>query len=221
MKLFGYIGRKAVRTSTLATQLQHYSPYTAPHTANPVSLEPAQALENLAYLQNNKAQRLDTLHELLTLHGIAIKPALQGEPYEPMVESLYRWAQQEWPQAAAPAVAQRAMWRETTRQDNEIIYSLVMDCAIALGELVIHHRPDFSWAVDLDPQNIKDQMPSAHRVVLQAPSLSHPGQHVLIDWEELTVAMLLNPTSAANRVINLWQRVCAEAISGATQGQHV
>ena len=221
MKWFGNKGSKHAKASELATQLAHYPAYIAPHTANHVSLSNAQALENLAYLHNNKAQRLNAFQSLLILHDINIKPILQGDHYDPIVESLYRWAQQEWAQAAPSSVATRSAWRNTNRQDEQIIYSLVMDCAIALGELIILHRPDFSWAVDLDPQNVKDQMPSAHRVVLQAPSLLYPEQTVLIDCEELAVAMLLNPTSAANRAINLWQRVCAEAISGATQGKQV
>ena len=41
-------------------------------------------------------------------------------------------------------------------------------------------------------------------MVLRALSLLHPEQTVLIDCEELAVAMLLSPTAAANHAINLW-----------------
>lgn len=205
----------------LSALLREYSAYKAPHVGNHLMLSDVQAQENLAYLQASKAMRLDTLQSLLTHYEIALLPAVTEGDHRPVIDATYRWAQREWAASVPAQIAHRSVWRTTHRHAEQIIYSLVMDCAIALGEIVIRHRPAFAWAVDLNPQNIKEQMPSANRVILQAPSVLHPGQQVIIDWEELVVSLLLKPQSAANQAINLWQRVCDEAISGATQGEGV
>ena len=209
------------KANTLTKALTDYPPYIAPHTGDYRSLTNAQALENLDFFEANKHQRLDALHTLVGQHGIELKPSLYNGQHQPMIDALYQWAQSEWLTAVSNDVANRSVWRDTHRQAEQIIYSVAMDTAIALGEIVKHHRPAFAWAIDLDPDNINDGMSSARRVVLQAPSLLHTGQSVSVDWEELVIAILIKPQSAANRAINLWGRVCDEAISGATQGEHV
>ncbi len=157
----------------------------------------------------------------MQLYQIELSPALNGGDYNSVINELYQCAQNEWPSAIKHPIPTRSVWRQTNRCADEIIYSVIMDRAIFLGEIVIHHRPAFTWVVDLDPDNFYDQMASARRIVLQASSLLHPGKNVIVDWEELSVAMLIYSQSASNRAINLWQRACSEAISGVTQGQKI
>ncbi len=60
----------------------------------------------------------------------------------------------------------------TIRQAGEILYSVVMHCAIALGDIVINQRLVYQWGLDLDPENCEDQMASARRVVYLSPGQS-------------------------------------------------
>ncbi len=209
MKWFG----RAKNSSGLAASLAEYPAYDVPHSSTHLTLSDAQALENFEYFQSHKQQRIASLHALLVRVGIDLKPALNGADYTTSVEALYQWAQNEWAPAINSELATRAVWRTTHRSAEHIIYSVVMDCAIALGEIVIARRPEYTWAVDLHPDNIKDQMPSARRTVLSAISTTHPEQPILIDWEAIAVAMVIKPQSAANRAINLWLRVCDEAVN--------
>lgn len=217
MKWFG----RSRKSSSLASRLADYPAYAAPHTGDHLAFSDAQALENLDYLKHHRSERIRCLQQLLGEYAIDLTPVLEGGEYRSLIEALYAWAQREWPQAVDSQIATRAIWRQTDRQDKQIIYSLIMDCAIVLGDIIAARRSAFEWDVDLDPVNIRDEMPTARRVVLKAPSLLHPAQSVIIDCEQIVAAILIKPQSAANRAINLWLRVCDEAVSGATQGESV
>ncbi len=212
---------RSKQASQLARLLDSYKPYVAPHVLGNHLLSEAQAADNLQYLLDNKNDRLKQLSALLAEFDITLTTNAAESEVEPLIEQLYRWAREHWPATISPKLATTKAWRTTDRQNDQIIYSVIMDTAIALGDMTIQQRPTFAWALDLDPVNIKDQMASAKRPVLQAKSISHPDTMALVDWEEVAVTQLIDHDMVAYKALNQWQQVYENAVSGLVEGSWV
>jgi hypothetical protein len=187
----------------------------APHVGPPRRWTDAQAHENLAHLMSHKPERLAGLARFLDPVGIDIRPALDGGPWEPTVQALHQWANAQWPALHDPRHASTAHWLASLRQGEDIVYSLLLDVALLLGELVVQRHPGFRWDLDLDPQNGRDDMTSYRRVVLLqgAPASSLP--QVELDVEAVVVAHYQRPTSSVNWLRNEWAALVSDAVSGA------
>jgi hypothetical protein len=207
-------GGSARSASSLAQQLSRYRPYEAPYAGPATEWTLAQAEANLQYLLQHRTERLEVLSALLTGFGIQTTPALTGDDPGAFVDSLHRWANAEWPALHEPRLATRERWLRSSRRGTEIVYSLLMDVAILLGELIVRRRPTIAWALDLDETNGRDGMTSFRRPVL-VTRRQGDGMQVEIDVEEIVVTRYLQPRSPGLTHLNGWKQLVADSTAGA------
>jgi hypothetical protein len=200
--------------ASLAQRLKAYPAFNAPHAGPATEWTQAQAEANLAYLVAHRDERLQALGGLLAVYGIDPAPALEGRDPGPLLDALHAWAKENWPALHDPKLATRERWQRTSRRGDEIVYALLMDVAILLGELIVRQRPDFRWALDVDDENARDGMTSYHRPVLIAHRQGDGGQ-VELDIEEIVVSRYLQPRNPALVLLNGWKQVVTDAVTGA------
>jgi hypothetical protein len=198
----------------LVQQLSIYPPYRAPFAGPADRLSDGQAAANLQYLLEHREERLRILGGLLGEHGIDVHAGMQAQDIDPMLAELRQWAKAQWPEAYTPAIAKRANWHMTSRDGDEIIYSLLMDVAILLGELVIARRSHFSWQVDLNRIPGKDQMTSYKRVVVGIPRSEVFPAPIVLDVEDTVVSEYLNVRSPLFGRFDDLTRSVSEAVKG-------
>jgi hypothetical protein len=160
--------------------LRAYPPYDAPFRGPPSALTVEQAEANLQYLLTHNEQRLRDFSRFLGGVGVDVTDALNGGDVGPPLDTLHGWTKREFPKIHNPRIAKRSVWLASARTGPEIVYSLLMDIALLLGALVIARRPDFRWALDLDPDNVADGMDTVKRPVVQVPK-AEPFPAPIID----------------------------------------
>jgi len=210
-----------------------YPVYAAPHPyrrdGQMLSLDQAQA--NLDYLLAMRPERLRIVAECLRAEaGVDARAALAGADPGPLLAGLHGWAQQALPalRRAASGLARPEVWLASERRGPEIVYSLLMDLALLLAELILLSRPAFQWALDLDEGNLLDGMDSPRRPLLQwAPMLGATGATgatgsataaappVQIDIESIVVGRFFHPETAEYTVMDGWAVLVKDASSGA------
>ena len=212
-----WIGKRPTE-SPLALRLRDYSPYDAPFVGYGAQITIEQAQANLAHFERVLPQRLECVAGLLReLAGIDTAPALAAprEQGAPLTEALHRWAIEQWPALrAAPPAAGLQAWLTSPRRGDDIVYSLLLDIAMLLGELIHRGNPDWRWALDLDPTNLRDDMVSARRVVLLADPVGEMRVPFLIDVEDVVVHGFLHASDPAQQWLNPWRRLVDEGIRG-------
>jgi hypothetical protein len=200
---------------SLARQLRDYPAYAAPHAGPAATLTPPDAQRNLEYLLAQRDARLLALGNLLAPWGIDIAAPLAGADPRPLLDALHRWAGEQWPALHEPALATRERWLRSSRGGAEIVYSMLMDLAILLGELIVRRRATYRWAIDLDEVNGRDAMTSYLRPVLEVPRSGDMPSPVILDVEEIVVSRYLRPNDPGLKLMNLWARLVGEAVAGA------
>jgi hypothetical protein len=204
--------------SRLARRLRSYPAYTAPHAGPPSGWTREQAQDNLQYLLDHRDQRLATLSALLQHEGIQVQPALAGGDAAALLAALQRWALEQWPLIRKPHLTHRDAWLRSTRAGDDIAYSMLMDLAILLGELIVRRRPSIHWGLDLDEINGRDGMVSFMRPVLLAP---RPGlAPEPLDVEAIVVGRLRNIDSPTEALVDNWAQLFNQAVSGAYERVH-
>ncbi|HUG23537.1 hypothetical protein [Piscinibacter sp.] len=198
----------------LAAHLRDYPPYAAPHAGPPTRWTLEQAHENLAYLLQHRDQRLQVLGELLAAEGIEVGRARDDGDWLPLVDALHHWANARWPALHEPDIVTEATWLRSTRCDGEIAFSMLMDVALLLGELIIRRHPGYRWDLDLDEVNGRDGMRSYLRPVLLLPAHGAMPSAVVLDLEDIVVSRYLHPEYKANKLLNTWAQVVEDAVSG-------
>jgi hypothetical protein len=199
----------------LSRRLRDYPPYVAPHPGPGDGLTAEQAQENLAYLLGQREHRLQALHRLLNGYGIDISPALAGADPRPLLNELHAWANTYWPDLSGRRRRTLSSWLSSSRQGDEIAYSMLMDIAILMGELIRQRRPGFQWVVDSDEANGRDGMVSYRRPVLKMPQSAAMPVPSFLDLEDIVVGRFLQPDDPTQRLLNGWARLFDEAVSGA------
>jgi hypothetical protein len=210
---FDGLRRKRSAVSRLAQQLQSYPAYAAPHAGPPSGWTLEQAQRNLQYLLDHLEQRLAAIGSLLRCEGIDVQPALAGGDAAPLLLALQRWALEQWPSIRRPHLTSRDAWLRSTRAGDDIAYSMLMDLAILLGELIVRRRPTIGWGLDLDEVNGRDGMVSFLRPVLLAPR--HGLAPEPLDVEAIVVGRLRNIESPSEALVDNWAQVVHDAVSGA------
>lgn len=195
--------------------LAAYPPYEAPFRGPSSALTLGQAEANLQYLLAHHEQRLRDLTRFLRGAGVDITGALNGGDVGPPLESLHAWMKREFPKNHDSHIAKRSVWLASARTGPEIVYSLLMDIALLLGALVIARRPDYRWALDLDPDNVADEMDTVKRPVVQIPKTEPFPAPIILDFEAIVVGQYLNARSPVFGLTNDLGRVVRDAISGA------
>jgi hypothetical protein len=199
--------------SRLAQQLQSYPAYAAPHVGPPSGWTLEQAQLNLQYLLDHREQRLAAIGALLQREGIDVQPALAGGDAAPLLSALQRWALEQWLSIRRPDLISRDAWLRTTRAGDDIAYSMLMDLAILLGELIVRRRPSIRWGLDLDEVNGRDGMVTFLRPVLLAPRQGLAPEP--LDVEAIVVGRLRNIDSPTEALVDNWAQVVNDAVSGA------
>jgi hypothetical protein len=176
-------------------------------------LEQAQA--NLGYLLAHREARLSHLTRFLSGFNVEVAAALRGGPFEAPLNALHEWTKQEFPRIYDPQLAKREVWVESSRTGAEIVYSLMMDIALLLGELVVTRRQEYSWSLDLDPDNEADQMTSHKRAVVQLPKGEPFPAPIIFDFEAIVVSHFFNVSFPDFGLIDMPGQQVRDAISGA------
>ena len=153
-----------------ADWLDGYPVYDAPHVGVGRTLSEVQANENLDYLLTNRSERKQALSTLLERFNIDMVGGFSNESPDKLIQELYDWCSAHW-STYRNDNHPRQQWLKSSRRGEDLIYSLAMDVAIVLGDLLIQHRPAYGWGVDVDPDNIL--MESFRRCVVMAPMVSH------------------------------------------------
>jgi len=208
-------GRGPAAGGSSLAALGDYPPYHAPHIGPPTSWSLDQAQENLAHLVANRASRLVILGDWLRRHaGIDAGPALAGGDPRPLLDALHRWSNACWPAWHQPAIASEAIWLRSSRDGDERVYSLLLDVALLLGELVLQRNAKYQWALDLDPINERDGMASWRRAVLLLPAYGDMPGPIDLDLEHQVVGRYLRPDHVMNQIHNGWAETVMDAIEG-------
>lgn len=207
--------REARPGDRLAARLRAYPPYSAPHAGHGMALSPDQAAENLAYFEQVLPQRLQQVSALLLeVAGIDTRPALADPSAHAaaLADELQRWALAQWP--ALPAEGGLARWLDSRRSGEHIVFSMLLDLAILLGESVRRGNPDWHWGLDLDAKNLADDMPSARRIVLLADPVGTHTTPFVLDVEDIVVHRFLHADDPAQRLLNPLRRLVEEGLRG-------
>lgn len=200
-----------------ADWLKDYPVYAAPHVGLGVNLSEEQAYENLDYLLVNKSMRLDALSKVLKHANIDFNASYNSDSPIKLIDELYQWCGKHW-ESYIRNDRTRDQWLKSNRAQKELIYSVAMDTAIALGELTIQHRPSYAWGVDIDQGNIL--MTTWRRCVVMAPIQGY--DHMAIaDVEHAVVERLINPSNSKWQWENQWQKYLHDYINGAHEGAHL
>lgn len=195
--------------------LEAYPPYEAPFRGPPSALTLEQAEANLQYLLTHNEQRLRDLSRFLSGVGVDVTAALNGDEVGPPLDALHAWTKRDFPKIYDQRIAKRSVWLASTRTGPEIVYSLLMDIALLLGALVIARRPDYRWALDLDPDNVADGMQSVKRPVVQIPKAEPFPAPIILDFEAIVVGdCYLRTRSPIFGLTNDLGRVVKDTISG-------
>jgi hypothetical protein len=127
----------------------------------------------LARLRATKTRRLASFGQLLRRWGIELDAGLRGDSPLALCRSLDHWVARAWPPLADRAeVAEPARWlARAWAPSDRLIYTLVLDVGLALGELLRRHRPALAWGVDDFEDHLARADESAGRVVLLDPTL--------------------------------------------------
>lgn len=214
--LHAWFGKRGP-ASDLARRLRDYPPYDAPHAGRGRQLSDPQARANLAHFEQVLPLRLRAIAGLLREHArievdaALAAPAAQGPA---LTDALHRWAAEHWPalQAGQPATLER--WLQSRRDGSDIVFSMLLDVAILLGELVRRGNPDWHWGLDLDGESLADGMVSARRVVLLADPVGQMPRPFVLDTEDIVVHRFLHPDDPSQRLLNPFRRLVEEGLRG-------
>ena len=194
--------------------INSYPVYDAPHVGVGRTLSELQARENLDYLLTNKSVRIDALSTVLQTFNIDLVAGFANESPGELISQLYNWSEEHWATYGSKEHT-RQDWLKSSRRGGGLIYSVAMDTAIVLGDLLIQYRPSYSWGVDLDSENLT--MASFRRCVVMAPMLTH--DHMAIaDVEQAVAERIFDANKPHWRWENQWQRMLDGYLSGAHEG---
>lgn len=196
--------------------LSGYPVYEQPFTAAACKLTGAQADANFEYFAAHKDLRINALSSLLTGFDIDIHAGLSSASPDTLVTQLYQWSGEHWPQYFDKGIHSNKHWIASTRQDANLIYSLITDTAIVIGELIIKQRPTYSWNLDRDADN--KLMASYNRVVLTARWLPEPDKLIVVDVEAEIAKRFLDANYIRQKRDALWLKLVKECVSGGAEG---
>lgn len=116
-------------------------------------ITPEQGQANLDYLLANKQVRIEIFAGLLTHFDIDVHAGLEAADPQPFLDQLHTWVYTQWPSLYSKKLAEPQRWWGSAKHGEDIVYSLIMDMAIVLGELVIYHHPEFHWDLNRNPKD--------------------------------------------------------------------
>lgn len=218
------IHKKGAARSPLQDRLRTYPPYEAPGTGPATALSEAQVRANLAYLLAHRTQRIEALASLVRadadLDLVALLEGPAGPQVDELTHRLFEWAKARWPALPKPRPFP-CVWEITQRSHDEgLIYAMLMDVAIVLGECVVRKAPDWRWDVDLLADRQLRELTTSGRVVLMADPVGQATEPYIVDVESAVFSLYKDAGNEALTALNEWQDLVCEAISGAHQAWH-
>ena len=203
----------------LLQRLQSYPAIQLPHTGEAIELKPDAVDENFTYWQRILPERLILIRGLLSEYGINWPQELDTCEYNELLTQTREWARKHWP-VLATLVKSDAItrWQEQQKSADCIVFTLVSDVSLLLGELIIAKRPSFKWGIDTDEKNRDDAMGSVNNLVLLSHWASNPNTQVEIFIEGTVVVSVLHPNDSSERLLNNWLYLVDNAISGGYEG---
>lgn len=196
------------KESELKRSLKAYEPYALPFpgTAKRLSLEQCEA--NLKYLLDNRARRQTVLGKLLEHRHIDIHDRTD---IDALLASMDSWAVQEWPTIFERELADSNMWHRSPKNGRYLVYSMLMDIAILLGELIIERAPSCRWGLDLTGDSRDVPMESYKRPALLIHGPDGDFRDVL-DLEAIMFGRYQNSEHLGAVGLRLFSRVVQESI---------
>jgi hypothetical protein len=137
------IGPKAA-APPLGERLRGYPPFTPLHPGQKLSKAEAEA--NLAQLVEAAPERLRIVVAFLLQQGLDPRPALSQNDPRPFLTALWDWGRLTWKTAPQPWRGVRS-WRESRRDGDDILLSLLSDIGVVLAEIICGFRADYHWAI--------------------------------------------------------------------------
>ncbi len=135
----------------------------------------------LACVLAMRQTRLAHLTRLLAAAGIDLAAGLAHASPRPLCQSLDAWVARDWPALGRSLPRGFAQPRQGPWSDKERVpFSIALDTGLAVGELLLRHRPGFAWGVDRFDDHIVDDEAGANDVVVLDPTLPHDARDPLV-----------------------------------------
>jgi hypothetical protein len=159
-KMFGGGSADATSAVPLSQQLANYPANIPAFYGDPKKLTVEKQDANLALFLQNIEQRLSLVSDLLATNGVSVAAMVAQipDPSAAMAatDAIDRWltTQQGSLAALLPKVDGTQCferYRQSSRADEEIIFSLAADLALLEGEAVRCIDPRFAWAICREP----------------------------------------------------------------------
>ena len=109
-----------------------------------------------------------------------------------MADALHGWAINSWQPLAEHREKTMKSWLHTTRHGENIIFSMLLDIAFLLGEVIRRGNSYWHWGIDLSEVNLRDGMASARRIVLLAAPVGKHLETFDLDIEAIVVDLFLH-----------------------------
>lgn len=203
-----------VQAAALACWLPSLPPAAPGPPGRALTLPQAEA--NLAYLLENRIARLAVAAELLSEFAIDLRDGLDAPDPKPWLQRLGDWTAVEWPSVRVENLTSLETWLNSRREGREIVFSLIMDIAIVLAEMVLRRRDDYRWALDVDPKNGADGMLSWRRPVVLRPA-DDVAPTIQFDFEDVAYTAYVQCGGPGYNVLHDFGRGVLDAISGAQE----
>ena len=184
------------RRARFRTALHHYPVHVAPHRGFAQELTPEQAQANLDWFTASLPMRLAALRALLADFELDL-PTPQGlslAEAEALMSQLIDWTHGCWPQAPySPEHLQDSYWLHCDRLVDDAIFSVTLDVASYIGQMVIGLQPAWRWGLDMSAASLRGPMLTSRRVLLTTAPLGKRQLRNALDWEALVVQRYREP----------------------------
>ena len=198
--------------ATLADQLAGYPPFGDVHVAAPKDLSEAEAKANLDAFLARREERLDVLAALLSPFEIDLEAGLDASDHKAFLDQIDRWAAGHWKNVPATREQlRRDYWQKSDRSGGDIVYSMLRDVALLLGEMIVRRREGTLWGLDPSLKTAKDGAGFRRPVVL---GLANPatGQPVSIETDQHCFTAFAYIAKAADPAMHGLTQYCRAAI---------
>lgn len=194
--------------------LSGYPCFELPHPGSGHALTEVQAQQNWAYWQRVLAERRHAVRNWLLAHQGPDAEALSAVSY---AKALNAWAKVHWSKLPAfSSLPRHRPWPDCPRGGPFIVYSLLGDLSLSLGEAIRAANGHWHWGLSWDPTDLADGMYSSRRVVLLA-ELKRPTpetREAVLDLEAMVFAAYRFPDAPDFVYRDVWSEAVAEAVAG-------
>jgi hypothetical protein len=207
--------RRIFRQSALKKALASYPVYAAPFIGRPKTFTREMAEANLKYLLDHREQRISHITGLLATFGVDVSGAAKGGDHRMFLDQLYEWIKKEWPGIYNRRLDDAEVWHASSKAGTEIVFSMLMDLGILLGQIILDRRPEYAWQLDLDQRSRRDDMGSFNSPVIQHQHWPELPQPLLLEPEQMMVNEYFRVDSPLFGTINDLSRYVLQYIDGA------